>query len=96
MSSETNGLDSGPLAGIRVLDWTMWQFGPVAASMLGDMGADVIKIEALDGGRRSARSRAWSPRTPAFRRAETLTSRLAIAASVEIAVKSEDRRGDGK
>ena len=39
----------GPMAGLRVLDWTMWQFGPVAASMLGDMGADVIKIEALDG-----------------------------------------------
>ncbi|MCI0440544.1 MAG: CoA transferase [Chloroflexi bacterium] len=43
-----NGAD-GPLKGVRVLDWTMWQFGPVAASMLGDMGADVIKIEALDG-----------------------------------------------
>ena len=39
----------GPLAGVKVLDWTMWQFGPVAASMLGDMGADVIKLEALDG-----------------------------------------------
>ncbi len=43
-----NGID-GPLKGVRVLDWTMFQFGPVSASMLGDMGADVIKIEALDG-----------------------------------------------
>ncbi len=42
------GVD-GPLKGIKVLDWTMWQFGPVSASMLGDMGADVIKIESLDG-----------------------------------------------
>lgn len=39
----------GALDGVKVLDWTMWQFGPVAAAMLGDMGADVIKIEALDG-----------------------------------------------
>ncbi|MDP7627683.1 MAG: CoA transferase [SAR202 cluster bacterium] len=31
------------------MDWTMYQFGPVAASMMGDMGADVIKIESLDG-----------------------------------------------
>lgn len=39
----------GPLKGVKVLDWTMFQFGPVSASMLGDMGADVIKIESLDG-----------------------------------------------
>ena len=44
----TNGVD-GPLKGIKVLDWTMWQMGPVSTAMMGDMGADVIKIEALDG-----------------------------------------------
>ena len=46
--NKINGVD-GPMKGLRVLDWTMYQFGPVAASMMGDMGADVIKIEALDG-----------------------------------------------
>src|SRR4029077_21189086 len=41
---------SMPLAGIRVIDWTIWQQGPVASVMLGDLGAEVIKIEERSGG----------------------------------------------
>src|SRR2546428_1984817 len=39
-----------PLDGIRVIDWTIWQQGPVASLMLGDLGADVIKSEERGGG----------------------------------------------
>ena len=40
---------AGTLDGIRVLDLTTIYSGPIAASILGDQGADVVKVESPDG-----------------------------------------------
>ena len=39
----------GPLAGIKILDLTSVVMGPFATQILGDMGAEIIKVEAPGG-----------------------------------------------
>jgi CoA:oxalate CoA-transferase len=40
---------SGPLKGVRVIDLSMMLAGPSGSMLMGDLGAEIIKVEPLDG-----------------------------------------------
>ena len=49
MSTDQTQVTSLPYAGIRVIEFTHMVMGPTCGMVLGDLGAEVIKIEPMDG-----------------------------------------------
>ncbi len=79
---------AGPLDGVRVIDLTQFVLGPYASQTLGDLGADVIKIEEPGGDRqrragRAPNDRSMGPTYVAFNRNKR---------SVRLDLKSEPGR----
>ncbi len=50
-AADEAGYSALPLAGLRVVEFTHMVMGPTCGMVLGDLGAEVIKVEPIDGDR---------------------------------------------
>jgi len=74
-----------PLDGIRVVDLTRYLAGPMTAMMLGDLGADVVKIEPLPSGDAARQSGPFAGGESVYYMASNRNKR-----SVALDLRSED------
>src|SRR3954470_10055747 len=83
---------AGPLAGLRVVDCSTVLAGPFCTMLLGDLGADVVKVEPPDGDA----TRGWGP--PWVGDGETRTAAYFLAVnrnkrSLRLDLRSPDGAG---
>lgn len=91
----------GPLAGITVVDFSRLAPAPFAAMMLGDLGANVVKVEEPGGGRRVREERALSGGTEGRRTPEEIRARATVPlernkSSIALDLRSEGGRRVGR
>ena len=91
----------GPLAIIRVIDMTSMISGPLATMMLGDQGADIIKVEAPGGvsasflhNNRSKRSAVLDLKTEPRRAPQARRDRRRLVQNSRPSVAARTRAGD--